>query len=218
MKLRAGTATVALQATVAHTVVTRQEPSRTHGPRAPAPGTVDRLAGTTRDIAALPATALKPMPTPPTHTQQDSNHMVDQLSTAGTKSRRNHLTAPMEPRTTTPTEDITKALATLPSSPHTASRATLPNSPLMVRATAAGTRMDTDRCRPLRHQHMDNHHTAPPMAKIPMETTRTDMDRAPLRHNTAATLSQATPLAILGELHQPNNKRLTNGVTKLPKP
>ena len=78
---RTGMATVALQATVAHMVVTRQEPSRTHGPRAPAPAMVDRPAGTTLVTAPRsPATALKPpTPTPPTHTQASSNRMVDQL-------------------------------------------------------------------------------------------------------------------------------------------
>ena len=202
-------------------VDTRQEPSRTHGPKAPTPAMVGRPPGTTRDTAPFrnpPATVLiPPTPTPP-HTRASSNHMADQLNTDGNRSSSSHPTAATEARTTTPTEDTTRA-------------ATLPNSPPMARATVAprtptvdGTRMVTASSRPLRHQCTVNHQTTP-MATISTEiTTLTDMARAPFRHrrskttNTVATPSQATPLATPGELNQPSNTRLTSGTTKLPKP
>ena len=132
-------ATVAPQAMVAHMAATRQENSRTHGPRAPKPPTAatpamaDRLKGTPLDIAvSSPATANRPPTlTPPTPTQA-SNHTVNQLSTAPTSSK-SPPTAATEPRTPT---------ATLPNSrlplPMVMARATPPSR--LAHLTAKATR------------------------------------------------------------------------------
>ena len=149
-KLRTGLATVALQAMVAHMAATRQENSRTHGPRAPKPPTAatpamaDRLKGTPLDIAvSSPATANRPPTlTPPTPTQA-SNHTVNQLSTAPTSSK-SPPTAATEPRTPTATLPNSRlplpmvmARATPPNRrPHPTARATLPSQLPLLTARA----------------------------------------------------------------------------------